>query len=177
MGRRPASAEEARALANPLRLRILRLCLDEALTNREIAVALGAPPGTTLHHVRMLVETGFLRAGELRTGRRGAAEKPYQATGKSWEVSVEDGPAAAGTHAAMVAAFGDELAAAGPERNLFLTRFANRLDEASYRELRSRIDAVIEEFALREDAGGVRMAFLLGGHLRDEIDRPPWAGD
>src|SRR2546421_3743811 len=88
--RREATPDEARALANPLRLRILRLCLDEALTNKEIADGLGRDPGAVLHHVRMLVDTGFLRVEPVRTGHRGALEKPYRATGKSWEVSVED---------------------------------------------------------------------------------------
>lgn len=165
--RRPATPAEARALANPLRLRILRLCLDDALTNREIAAALGAPPGTTLHHVRLLVETGFLRPAEARKGRRGANEKPYQATGKSWELSIGDSPDAAGTHAAMVDAFRAELVAAGPERTLFLTRFANRLDDSSLAELTARVDALVDEFARRDDEGGRPMGFLLGGHVRD----------
>ncbi len=165
--KRPATAAEARALANPLRLRILRLCLDEARTNNEIAAALALSPGTTLHHVRMLVETGFLAADEARRGRRGATEKPYRATGKSWQVSIDEDGVAATAHLAMVDAFRDELAAAGPERTLFLTRFANRLDDESFAELRRRIEAIVEEFALRNDPGGVRRAFLLGAHERD----------
>src|SRR5438128_441852 len=88
--RRPATAEESRALANPLRLRILRLCIDRALTNKELAERLGKDPGTVLHHVRMLVDTGFLAAEPVRAGPRGALEKPYRATGKSWEVNVGD---------------------------------------------------------------------------------------
>ena len=39
--RRPATEQEARTLASPLRLRILRLCLDVSLTNKEIAERLG----------------------------------------------------------------------------------------------------------------------------------------
>ena len=34
---RPPTLQEARALAHPLRIRILRLCLDRALTNSELA--------------------------------------------------------------------------------------------------------------------------------------------
>ena len=34
----PAAARpEAKALAHPLRMRILRLCLDQALTNKQLA--------------------------------------------------------------------------------------------------------------------------------------------
>ncbi|HEV8373300.1 MAG TPA: winged helix-turn-helix domain-containing protein, partial [Actinomycetota bacterium] len=81
--RRAATPEEARALANPLRLRILRLSLDQALTNKQLAERLGMDPGTVLHHVRTLVRTGFLAAEAVRQGERGALEKPYRATGKS----------------------------------------------------------------------------------------------
>src|SRR5439155_18198906 len=62
LGRRPATEAEARALASGIRLRILRLCLDRPLTNKEIAERLDANPATVLHHVRKLVDTGFLAA-------------------------------------------------------------------------------------------------------------------
>jgi DNA-binding transcriptional ArsR family regulator len=88
--RREASPDEFKAMAHPLRLRILRSCLHEALTNKEIADRLDQDPATTLHHVRLLVRTGFLEAGETRTGARGSREKPYRATGKSWVLSVTD---------------------------------------------------------------------------------------
>src|SRR4051794_4556913 len=52
---RPATVEEHKALSHPLRLRILRLCLDEPKTNRELADRLDANPATVLHHVRTLV--------------------------------------------------------------------------------------------------------------------------
>ena len=68
---RPATPDEARALANPLRLRILRLCLDPAMTNEELAARLGRDAGTVLHHVRLLVETGFLEPA--RSGGGGGA--------------------------------------------------------------------------------------------------------
>ena len=60
--RRPATDQEAKALASSLRLRILRICLGQAHTNKEIAGILGMDPSNTLHHVRTLVRTGFLAA-------------------------------------------------------------------------------------------------------------------
>jgi DNA-binding transcriptional ArsR family regulator len=87
--RRPATAAEAKALAHPLRMRILRLCLDQALTNKQLAEWLGKDPGTVLHHVRTLVATGFLVAEEVRQGETGRLEKPYRSTGKSWSLSLE----------------------------------------------------------------------------------------
>ena len=88
--RRQATEVEARALSSAIRLRILRLCKDEALTNKEIGVRLQLNPATTLHHVRTLVAAGFLTAREERRGTRGAREVPYQATGKSWVLDIEE---------------------------------------------------------------------------------------
>ena len=76
---------KARALASPLRLRILRLCLHEARTNRELAEELGINPGTLLHHVRSLTTNGFLVAEEPRKGARGAREVPTVRPGSAGE--------------------------------------------------------------------------------------------
>ena len=164
--KREATPDEARALANPLRLRILRLCLDEALTNKQIADALGRDPGTTLHHVRTLVETEFLEVTEVRQGAKGALEKPYRATGKSWQVSVTDPEIRAEGNLAIVDAFRDEVAELPPDDVVLLTRFANTLDDASMAEFQQRLVELVNEFALRNDPGGSPYAFLIGGHRR-----------
>src|SRR5688572_14187439 len=82
--RRAATVREARALAHPLRLRILRLCAQRALTNKQLADRLDREPGTVLYHVRLLVEAGLLHQEGVRTGDSGALEKPYRSTGQSW---------------------------------------------------------------------------------------------
>ena len=164
--KREATAEEARALANPLRLRILRLCLDEPRTNKQLADALGRDPGSTLHHVRTLVETGFLEVAEVRTGAKGALEKPYRATGKSWRVHVSDPAMQADRNLAIVDAFRDEVAELPADDVVLLTRFANTLSDEAYEELDRRIRALVDEFALRHDPDGTPYAFLIGGHRR-----------
>src|SRR5687768_14537725 len=87
--RRPATAKEAKALAHPLRLRILRLCLHQELTNKQLADRLGSDPGTVFYHVRQLVGAGLLQQAPVRTGASGALEKPYRSTGTTWWL---DGP-------------------------------------------------------------------------------------
>ncbi|MEO5535123.1 MAG: winged helix-turn-helix domain-containing protein [Pseudolysinimonas sp.] len=93
----------ARALGSALRLRILRFCLHEPHTNREIAAEFGLNPGTSLHHVRTLIDTGLLAAGDPRRGTRGAREVPYRATGISWRTHVP------GISAVLVRAFLDDI--------------------------------------------------------------------
>ena len=160
--RRPATDAEARALASAVRLRILRLCLDEALTNKEIAARLDRNPATVLHHVRTLVETGFLVAEPARRGARGAREVPYRATGKSWLMDGA-GRAAPGRDPAL-AAFLEEVAAVG-EHRLGSTRLGLRLTAADREEFERRLQELFDEYALRPgDPAGEKWSLYLGMH-------------
>jgi DNA-binding transcriptional ArsR family regulator len=167
MERRPATTEEAKALANPLRLRILRLCLDEPLTNKQLAERLGRDPGTVLHHVRSLVATGFLVPDEVRQGEKGALEKPYRTTGKSWTLSVGDTPAEPAASQAMLEAFLAELAEAGPDAAAGFNRLALRLNPSSRAELETRVLAILDEYADRPpDPDGQPYGLLFAIHHR-----------
>jgi DNA-binding transcriptional ArsR family regulator len=163
MDRRPATPDEAKALANPLRLRILRLCLDEALTNKEIAERLGRDAGTTLHHVRLLVETGFLAPGTVRRGRRGAVERPYRATGKSWTLDVGDLPQ--GT-LAIVDAFREEIAAVPTGDIRTLSRLGVRLTPDARDRFEQRLADLVDEIHRADDPAGEPYGLLIGLHRR-----------
>lgn len=152
-------------MAHPLRLRILRLCLHEALTNKEIADRLGADPATTLHHVRLLVATGFLAVEAVRSGARGALEKPYRATGKSWVLSVEKPEDQAATGLAVLDALRGELADTDPSDVLECSRIGVKLSEPAMVELRDRIRALVEELADRtDDSDGEAYGFYVTLH-------------
>lgn len=161
--RRPATRAEARALAHPLRLRILRLCLDEALTNRELADRLREQPATVLYHVRTLVKTGFLAAEEERRGRRGAREIPYRATRKSWTLQFE--PSASG-HVAPVDAFRAEMLEAGPEGVLQNVRLGVRLRPAALRRLQRRIEVAVMRAHAEDEPEGEPLSLYVGLHRR-----------
>ena len=175
-GRRAATSEEAKALANPLRLRIIRLCLDQALTNKQLADHLGKDPGTILHHVRTLVATGFLAAGEVRQGETGAFEKPYRSTGKSWTLDVTDSESGEWSplvSQAALEAFRAELEEVGPSAIEANTRLGLTLNDASLEELRERLEAVAEEFAARPpDPDGKPYGLYLAVHRRRLVDDP-----
>lgn len=141
--RRPATDAEARALASGLRLQILRMTLDEPLTNKEIAERLGRNPASVLHHVRTLVDTGFLAAEDVRRGTRGAREVPYRATRKSWYLA--DPPA---VERAMLDAFLAE-AARVPLDRLEMKRLGLRLPPEDLAEFRERMQDLLDEFAER----------------------------
>lgn len=154
-------------MAHPLRLRILRLCLDDSLTNRELADRLARDPATVLHHVRTLVETGFLDAEPVRTGNRGAREKPYRSTGKSWQMDVLGAPAddRQADHLAMVDAFRGEVADAGPDAIRILSRLGLRLSDEDAAELERRLDELVDELATQDpDPDGRAYGLFLGFH-------------
>jgi DNA-binding transcriptional ArsR family regulator len=165
--RRSATAEEAKAIASPLRMRILRLCLDRSLTNKQIAEALGKDPASVLHHVRTLVRTGFLVAEEERRGARGAREVPYRATGKSWVLDVVDHQQERAKGIALVQTFVEGARRVGFD-NVDSTWLGLRLTPQEHDELTDRLAALVEEFRLRPSDGEPWSLFI--GLHRD--DRP-----
>jgi predicted ArsR family transcriptional regulator len=144
--RRRATEAEAKAVASAIRLRILRVCLDEPLTNQEIAGRLGANPATTLYHVRRLVDTGFLAPQTERRGTRGAREIPYLATGKSWTLDFRNSRA---DGQAMIDAFLQEMALVENPGEIPISRLALRLTQAEHAELVRRMTALFDELAER----------------------------
>lgn len=156
---RDATDAEARALASGVRLRILRATLDDPLTNQEIAEALDLHPATCLHHVRTLVDTGFLEALEPRRGRRGSREIPYRATGKSWYTRSPVGASS------MVEAFLAEIALVPEQERGAMTRLGLRLPEEEMQEFRDRLHALITEFGDRpRDPGAQPWSLFLSLH-------------
>ncbi len=145
--RRMATEDEARALSSAVRLRILRLCLDRALTNKEIAARLDANPATTLHHVRTLVETGFLAPQPERRGARGAREVPYLATGRSWTLDVPRSGTSA-DNSAIVQAFLEEIRLIDIGE-ASLTRLGARLTATELAEVLDRLGTIVDEIARR----------------------------
>lgn len=161
----------ARALASVLRMRILRLCLDEPLTNREIATRLGKDPATVYHHVRTLAGRGFLAAQPERRGARGAREVPYLATRKSWRA-----PSLPEQNQVLVDTFLEELAEADPS-TVWAIRLGLRLSEDHRAELERRLVALLEEFAGRPpDPGGRPWSLFFAGH-EDAGRRGPRGAD
>ena len=145
--RRPATDAQRKALASGLRLRILRLCLDEPRTNREIAERLGRNPATTLHHVRTLVDSGFLVAEPVRRGTRGSREIPYRATRLSWALDLDEGNPGPEV-SAMLEAFLAEVRDVSPDQ-VRTARLGLRLRPDELEEFHGRLQEVLDEYAAR----------------------------
>ncbi len=155
----------ARALSSPLRLRILRLCAFDARTNKDLAALLDVNPGTMLHHVRTLVDTGLLAAQPERVGARGAREVPYRATGLSWRA-----PRMPNQSVVLLETMRQQLAGLDPEA-IDTTWLGLRLNDDHLDELRRRLSALAQEFKDRgPDPDGE--AFSLVTVLHPDVNPP-----
>jgi DNA-binding transcriptional ArsR family regulator len=135
-----------RALASPIRLRILRLTLDQSRTNKEIAALLQVTPATALHHVRTLVDAGFLMAEPVRRGTRGSRERPYRATRLSWQIDTSDADPSGLVKRASLQAFLEELDELPATERFSTARLGLLLSPARKKELEDRLSALFDEF-------------------------------
>ncbi|GAA1900549.1 winged helix-turn-helix domain-containing protein [Streptomyces sodiiphilus] len=140
-----ATVREAKALAHPLRARILRLCGQREMTNKQLAERLGRDPGTVLYHVRLLADAGFLEQAPVRTGASGALEKPYRSTNRSWWLDSAR-PDIEPDGFGAFDAFHEELREAGPGSVSNFARFMLHLSPEEAAELDRRILAVLDEY-------------------------------
>ena len=161
--KRPATRAEATALASDTRLRIIRLTQGRAMTNKELAAALGKDPATTLHHVRKLVDTGFLIEQPPRRGTRGSREKPYLGTQLPFGLKFEGTEDRAVSEAALGAFLGEmaDLGVGAAD----LTRIVVQLPPEQTKQLLSRLHAVLVEYVdLPHDPAAERTAIFLASY-------------
>lgn len=173
--RREATAAEVKALAHPLRMRIMRACRARELTNKQLADELEVTPGTAFYHVKVLANAGFLEPAEVRTGDSGALEKPYRATSRSWWLNNPLGAASAQMRFGPAQTFVDALNEAGPESVDTYASFVLHLSDADVAELDRRILAILDEYIVSDDTrrdGRPARAGLVLLH-RLPSDRPP----
>jgi len=160
----PEAEARMRALSSPLRLRVLRLCAFESRTNKELAQLLGVNPGTMLHHVRTLVQTGYLAAEPERTGAQGAREVPYRATGLSWRTSMPGGSPV------LVETFLQQIEGL-PDDELDVTWMGLKVNAEHKAEFQRRLYELVNEFKERgADADGDTYSFFSALH---PDDNPP----
>jgi DNA-binding transcriptional ArsR family regulator len=144
----------AKALAHPLRLRILGLLEQGSSTPKALARQLGVPLGNVSYHVRALRDHGFLELEHTRVVR-GAVEHRYRVlarpriTAETWT----ELPAIVreAFDSAAVANIVDEVGRALTQNGFadpesYLARFAFELDDEGFAEASQVIAAAVERF-------------------------------
>ena len=84
---RARATQELRALAHPLRLRLLEEFAGSPRTTMQVAAALGEPPTRLYHHVNALERAGILKLARTRQVR-GTTEKYYEVAKKTFGASA-----------------------------------------------------------------------------------------
>jgi len=146
--------DRLRALAHPLRQRLLLLFAHQRLTTKQAAVKLGESPTKLYHHVAALERAGLVELKATRPNR-GTVEKYYEATTRS----VRAGRAQVASPAAREAvgtllfeqARADLLRAldrgkAPGEAAPIALRMLMQLTPAQARRVRAEVLALIERF-------------------------------
>ncbi len=182
-----------RALAHPLRARVLGILEERRASPRELADELQAPLGTVSYHVRTLAQLKLIKLVK-KTPRRGAIEHHYEAVGPALVSDRVWAETPTIVKNAMVrSAIGDvarsvnEAAALGGfnRADAHLMRTHLTLDEQGWRELADalmKLDAEAQRIQaesrkrLREtDHQGERRSTLVTMHFESvpSIDAPP----
>ena len=141
-----------KALAHPIRIRIMALLEEGTATPKQLAAELGIPLENVSYHVRTLKDFGFIKLERTRQVR-GAVEHHYRAAARprvtkgAWEqipTVVKEAlvAAALGQIGQAVQAAALEDGFARPDSRL--ARHALTLDEEGYREASSVLDDALE---------------------------------
>ena len=169
------TAEQVRAISDPLRTTILGLLHERAATVTELATAVGRPKSTVAHHVKVLTDAGVLRV--VRTRRvRAIEERFYGRAARMFFVGLgrqgEDGQLPHDFNDFEVAAQESKAAYDAGQMRSFI-RHARIPDERAA-EFWRRVDELIHTFDQLPRAGGTTYGFTVGLYpISDYPTLPP----
>ncbi len=157
------SPEELKAMAHPVRSIVLGLLLERSATVAELAAAAGVPRSTMAHHVKVLVDAGFLVV--VRTRRvRAIDERYYGRTARLFQVGVMSDADAAwlGAGPSPLGEAASESEAAHREDRLRATLRHARIPEEVAVEFWDRVVALAQDFARLQRSGDTTFGFVAG---------------
>ncbi|MET7980601.1 winged helix-turn-helix domain-containing protein [Streptomyces mirabilis] len=165
-----------KALADPLRIRLLEALWEMPQSARELADHVDLPPDRLYYHLNHLERAGLIEIAEYRPLARGKVERVYTP-------AVTEPPSDAANPEDMAEFLGSMLDAtradinaayrskqAGGRREVDLHRGALRLTDEALAELRGHIERLATQFGDR-DAPGVWTRVVIA--VVDLQDRPP----
>src|SRR4051812_8939901 len=154
-----------RAVAHPLRFRIL-VALDEAVSSpNQVAQKLGESLGRVAYHVKLLEKLGAIELVSTRP-RRGAVEHFYRTITRPWfddeawaRLPLSTRRTLVGDTLRRIAAdIGDGVAAGGfDEPRAYVSRSHLELDEEGMAEVTRILDAAVRDALAARDAARARL--------------------
>ena len=171
-----------RALADPLRIRLLEWLAEEPRSARQLADRAGMPADRLYYHLGQLEQAGLIEVASYRRLARGKAERVY-APAETEPPGNDAGPEeTAAFLGSMLQATAMDITAAcrarraGRRREVDLHRGALRLTDQALAELRGHIEQLAARFA-DPGADGTRTRMVLTlVDLQDRPDADPPAG-
>ena len=155
------TAEQVRAISDPLRTTILGLLHERAATVTELATAVKRPKSTVAHHVKVLADAGILRV--VRTRRvRAIEERFYGRAARMFYVGL----GRAGGR--LPPDFNDFEVAAGESKSAYdagqLRSFIRhaRIPDDRAAEFWQHVDRIIHEFDQLPRSGDTTYGFTVG---------------
>ncbi len=154
-----------RALAHPLRARLLGILQERRASPRELAEELGVPLGNVSYHVRILADLKLIKLVK-KTPRRGAIQHHYEAVSRAEITDAAWGRTAPIVKTAMISSALEEVsrsvsegaALGGFERSdAHLTRTRLTLDERGWNELGGALMQLLERAERIQDESARRL--------------------
>ena len=173
------TAEQVRAISDPLRTTILGLLHERAATVTELAGAVKRPKSTVAHHVNVLARAGLLRV--VRTRRvRAIDERYYGRTARMFYVGLgrrADGVPLPPDFNDFEVAAKESVAAYDAGQLRAFIRHARIADEQAA-EFWDRIEQVIHDFDRLPRSGDTAYGFAVGLYpMLDYPTLPPPTGE
>ena len=164
--------EQIKAVAQPIRTRILDLVLERAATVSELAEALGRPKSSVAYHVEALVRVGLLRV--VRTRKvRAIEERFYGRTGRTIVFGPTAVPQGAKTQNFLVEAVNEVRA----DTEILATLRHARIGEDQASEFFDRVADLAQEFTRLPRAGDVVVGFVAAVYPTDHPTLPAPGND
>ncbi len=184
------TAEQWKAFSHPLRLGILRLLGSKAMTNEELATALGVAGGKLHFHTRLLLRAGLIEPDGTRQ-KGPITEKLYRTVSQRFSldpgsVSGEDAPLESVVSAGLALYRESCRANPGLTGELQLGyHYAVRAPKQKSRELALAMQALVEDFitdvrTMEDDLSTRPISFTILLHPFEDSERvahSPDAGD
>jgi DNA-binding transcriptional ArsR family regulator len=171
--------EVHKALADPLRIRLLEWLIEAPRSARELAGCAGLPADRLYYHLGQLEQAGLIEVAGYRRLDRGKAERIYAPAETEPPGDDADPEETAAFLGAMLQATAMDITAAyqarqaGRRREVDLHRGALRLTDQALAELRGHIEQLTARFADPAADGTWTRVVLTLVDLQDRPDTDP----
>lgn len=172
-----------KALADPLRIRLLEWLFEAPRSARQLADCAGLPADRLYYHLGQLEQAGLIEVAEYRPLARGKVERIYAPAETEPPGDDADPEEAAAFQRSMLEATSMDITAAcrakqaGRRREVDLHRGALRLTDEALAELRGHIEQLAARFADPGAGGTWTRVVLAMVDLQDRPDADPPSGN